>query len=239
MKKKEILSARMAFDRINLKPLYRLETGKAGDSCALYIAKRLGMPAGMLAMAAREAYGGIDPRLREELQLGEEEGNGPVGAAGAGAARQERRAGGTEGPGAGGQEQRTGASEGADFQAERPGTPSAETLPGIRRMRKHTAAREGAGGFARGDSVTVGPEGSIGIVVEPADLQGNVLVQVKKEKLRISHKRLKLKVAASELYPEDYDFSILFDTVENRKARRLMERKHQEGLEIVSPSAMR
>ena len=29
-------------------PLYRLEMGKTGDSCALYIAKRLGMPEDMI-----------------------------------------------------------------------------------------------------------------------------------------------------------------------------------------------
>ncbi len=36
---------------------------------------------------------------------------------------------------------------------------------------------------------------------------------------------MKLHVAAQELYPEDYDFSILFETVENRKIRHEMERK--------------
>ena len=54
----------MAFDRENLKPLYRLEIGKAGESCALYIAKRLGMPDDMLEMAARRAYGGISRELK-------------------------------------------------------------------------------------------------------------------------------------------------------------------------------
>ena len=34
------------------------------------------------------------------------------------------------------------------------------------------------------------------------------------------------------MYPEDYDFSIIFDTVENRKARHLMERKYVKGLEV-------
>ena len=57
-----------------------------------------------------------------------------------------------------------------------------------------------------------------------------VLVQIKKEKQLISHKRLQLKVAAKELYPEDYDFSIIFDTVENRKARHKLDKGHQEGL---------
>ena len=34
------------------------------------------------------------------------------------------------------------------------------------------------------------------------------------------------------MYPEDYDFSIIFDTVENRKARHQMERKYVPDMEI-------
>ena len=41
---------------------------------------------------------------------------------------------------------------------------------------------------------------------------------------------------AAELYPEDYDFSIVFDTVENRKLRHKMEKGYQEGLEIKNES---
>ena len=37
-----VLNARMAFDRETLKPKYRLEIGRAGESCAFYIAKSLG-----------------------------------------------------------------------------------------------------------------------------------------------------------------------------------------------------
>jgi dsDNA-specific endonuclease/ATPase MutS2 len=51
-----LLNARMAFDRESLKPLYSLEIGEAGESCALYIAKRLGMPKHMLERAYQEAY---------------------------------------------------------------------------------------------------------------------------------------------------------------------------------------
>ena len=61
---------------------------------------------------------------------------------------------------------------------------------------------------------------------------GNVLVQVKKEKRLVNQKRLKLKVRARELYPEDYDFSIVFDSVENRKARHQMERKYVGNIEV-------
>ena len=50
-------------------------------------------------------------------------------------------------------------------------------------------------------------------------------MQLANKKIYINHKRVKLHVAADELYPEDYDFSIIFDSVANRKARHDMERK--------------
>lgn len=180
----EVVNARMGFDRESLRPLYRLEIGKSGESCALYIAKRLGIPAGMLAVAAKEAYGTPSEKMVRELGLGQ-----------------------------------------AGEKIEK------IHMPGIRPKTEKKAVEHGST-FNRGDSVTVLPDGKIGIVVKPADDRGEVLVQVQKEKFLVSHKRLKLKVAAAELYPEDYDFSIVFDTVENRKARHKMGKGHQEGLII-------
>lgn len=180
----EVVNARMGFDRESLRPLYQLEIGKSGESCALYIAKRLGLPSHMLKTAAREAYGEPSPAMVSELELDRDDGG-------------IRKV----------------------------------PAPSIIRRTQVRGAEHGEG-FTRGDSVTVQPDGQIGIVVRTADAQGNVLVQVKKEKILVSHKRLKLKVAAAELYPEDYDFSIIFDTVENRKARHQMEKHHQAGLSI-------
>lgn len=57
-------------------------------------------------------------------------------------------------------------------------------------------------------------------------------MQLPDKKIYINHKRVKLHVAAEELYPEDYDFSIIFDTVENRKARHQMERKYMGDVVI-------
>lgn len=181
----EVVNARMGFDRESLRPLYRLEIGKSGESCALYIAKRLGVPSGMLAVAAKEAYGKPSEKMVRELGLGEKE---------------------------------------EKLQKIR--------MPGIQREEIKKAVNHGHG-FVRGDSVLVLPDNNVGIVVKPADDHGDVLVQIKKEKVLINHKRLKLKVAATELYPEDYDFSIIFDTVENRKARHQMGKRHQEGLIII------
>lgn len=76
------------------------------------------------------------------------------------------------------------------------------------------------------------PGREIGIVFHPANERGEVGVQIKGEKKWIGHKRLQLKAAASELYPPDYDFSIVFDTVENRKTRHVMEKRHDPNAVI-------
>ena len=80
-----------------------------------------------------------------------------------------------------------------------------------------------------GDSVMVMPDKRIGIVCEPVNEKGVLRVQVAGKKIWINHKRVKLHVRAEELYPEDYDFSIIFDSVEQRKMRHDMGRKFVEG----------
>lgn len=182
---KDIINARMAFDKDTLKPLYQLELGKSGESCAFYIAKRLGMPNEMLKCAAYAAYGKKAENVVEELKLQE-----------------------------------------ADKGVLKESAPKIQKRIEIQPEIRHGET------FTRGDSVIVMPEHKIGIVVKPADKKGEVLVQIQKEKILINHKRLQLKVAASELYPEDYDFDILFDTVENRKARHKMQKGYQGDLTI-------
>lgn len=81
-----------------------------------------------------------------------------------------------------------------------------------------------------GDSVMVLPDKKIGIVCKPVNEKGVLRVQLPNKKIWINHKRVKLHVAASELYPEDYDFSIIFDTVENRKIRHDMDRKYTDEM---------
>lgn len=184
----EIINARMAFDRESLKPQYRLEIGKSGESCALYIAKRLGVPASVLRMAAREAYKDQADGLIRELNLEDV------------------------------------SSDSVRFEKKK--GPHIERQTVVKREAIHGTS------FTRGDSVMISPEQVIGIVVKPADKNGDVLVKIQKEKMMISHKRLKLKVAASELYPEDYDFSIIFDTVENRKARHQLDKGYRPDLEV-------
>lgn len=171
-----LLNARMTFDRDSLKPLYQLVIGEAGESCAFYIAKRLGMPEGMLRRAAKAAYG----TAPEDILSG---------------SSQELA--------------RTGSVR----------------LQKKKQVHRQTEAEK----YRLGDSVMVLPEKKIGIVCQTTDEKGVLRVQLPDKKIWINHRRVRLQVPAGELYPEDYDFSIIFDTVENRKLRHQMERKYTEG----------
>lgn len=189
-KEQGIINARMTFDRESLRPLYRMIIGEAGESCAFYIARRLGMPDGMLRTAAAAAYGTESPYGLAEGNMRKEE----------------------------------AAQDNISLRKE--------YAPKIRK-KKIVHRGEEIPQFHLGDSVMVYPEKKIGIVCVPANEKGVLRVQMPGKKIWINHKRVKLHVAAGELYPEDYDFSILFDTVENRKLRHQMERKYVEGEQIT------
>lgn len=212
-----LINARMAFDKESLKPLYRLEIGEAGESCALYIAKRLGMAENMLARAYKEAY------QRNTYSTS------PVGGTASPVATA--AAAFTAGP-----------SERELFTSENVNVPSPAappSLPKVEGERKDTARKMSSASskYTIGDSVMIYPQKKIGIVYQPADDKGLIGIQMQKKKEFVNHKRLKLISPAQELYPPDYDFSIIFDTVANRKARHKMEKGHQPGLEINYPSS--
>lgn len=98
------------------------------------------------------------------------------------------------------------------------------------------AVKTAAKPFEKGDAVWIYPLKRMGVVYRPADERGNVIVQVQGRKLTFNRKRMKLYIAKAELYPDDqYDLDIVFESKENRKARKLMNRKHVEGLTIVTP----
>ncbi|KOR88864.1 endonuclease MutS2 [Paenibacillus solani] len=86
--------------------------------------------------------------------------------------------------------------------------------------------------YQLGDRVYVPYMKRSGTVYEAMDNMGNIGVMIQKERLKINHKRLKPYIAAKDLYPEDYDLDIVFESKENRKKRKLMNRQHVEGLQI-------
>jgi DNA mismatch repair protein MutS2 len=86
--------------------------------------------------------------------------------------------------------------------------------------------------FSVGDNVRIPYLNDFGIVYQPSNEKGDVVVIVKGEKLTINQKRLELNIKVEELYPEDYDMDIVFESKENRKKDKLMQKKHIEGLKI-------
>lgn len=176
--KENLTNARMTFDKETLRPTYQMVIGEAGESCAFYIADRLGMPNEMLRVAIRAAYG---EAAVESYRFGK-----------------------------------------ADHQLEKQ-TEHRIVKTGTGRSHKNLETK-----YQIGDSVMVYPDKKIGIVCEPINEKGVLRVQLPDKKIWINHKRVKLHVAATELYPEDYDFSIIFDTVENRKKRHDMQRKYTD-----------
>ena len=195
---KGLINARMTFDKESLKPLYQLVIGEAGESCAFYIASRLGMPKSMLKTAVQAAYGAD---AQEEMQE-----YGSLFDA----------------------SELTNAN--AD-EAER-GVAGQTTVSKIKK-KKQPKTQNLTEKFNLGDSVMIYPDKKIGIVCRKVNEKGVLQVQLQDKKIWINHKRVKLHVAASELYPEDYDFSIIFDSVETRKLRHQMERKYVEGQELI------
>ena len=172
-----ILNARMTFDKDSLLPTYQMIIGEAGESCAFYIADRLGMPESMLKVAVEAAYG-------------------------------------------------KKAAE--NFVAHNTNILEKKKTGSIKKIKKNSKKANMTQEFNIGDSVMIYPDQKIGIVCEKVNEKGVLRVQVKGKKIWINRKRVKLYVAASQLYPEDYDFSIIFESVENRKLKHEMGRKYTE-----------
>lgn len=177
-KAQDIVNARMTFDKETLQPTYQMVIGEAGESCAFYIADRLGMPNEMLRVAIKAAYGesAVDNYLFQKEDTAIEKRN----------------------------------------------------INQISKSRKTKGNVKYSTKYKLGDSVLVYPDKKIGIVCEPINEKGVLRVQLPGKKIWINHKRVKLHVAATELYPADYDFSIIFESVENRKIKHDMERKYTE-----------
>lgn len=84
--------------------------------------------------------------------------------------------------------------------------------------------------FEKGDNVILTETDEMGIVYQGPDVQGRYIVQVRQEKRTVNQKRLKLYIKGTELYPEDYDFDIIFKSKEYRKINKQQKRKHVEDV---------
>ncbi|OKP88628.1 DNA mismatch repair protein MutS [Paenibacillus sp. P3E] len=206
-------NARMEFDKNTLQPIYQLTIGEAGESYALQIAEKLGIPESVI-------------RRSQQLVEGQHEVDGDKrywnnfnrsghGKSGEGFKHVE----GNDSP-----EKELASSVSAGLTEDLSGDlNSAQTGDGKEQKKEYEV----------GDAVYVKPLGRTGIVYEARDGMGMVGVMIQKQKMKFNHKRLKPYLSKEELYPEEYDFDIIFESKETRKMRKLMRKKHVEGLTII------
>ncbi|WP_429845083.1 endonuclease MutS2 [Brevibacillus sp. FIR094] len=210
-------NARMEFDEETLQPLYRLRIGEAGQSYAFLIALKLGIPSEMIQRSREITRNGFTTTTTTMERLEQYQG-----------VEQEEY----EAP----QYVETGIIEKSeevevdvDVEEER-----REQLPqeNSEKAADTLAKPERDKPFAVGDCVFISYLGRTGIVFAAEDSKGIVGVMIQNQKYKINKKRLVLHIEGKELYPADYDMDIVFETKENRKKRKMMSRKHVEGLSM-------
>lgn len=184
----------MEFDINTLKPLYKLNIGKPGESNAFLIALRLGMNKNIIERAHEVTY----KEQKEYLEYKNEDKKESL----------------------------------EDVKESHINEQQLQKYEEAKRLNKVYEKQKAEPMFSLGDCVYISFMNRTGIIYESENAKGEYGVLVMKKKLKINKKRLSLHIAKDELYPEDYDFDIIFETKENRKKKKTMDKKHIEGIEI-------
>ncbi|MGX1829252.1 endonuclease MutS2 [Paenibacillus taichungensis] len=211
-------NARMEFDTVSLQPLYRLRIGEAGDSYAYSIALKLGMPQRIIERSKLISDQGVPQSQSVSSSFSPTVPNVNSPSTQINSTAEHEHLNKTQ-------------------NKMKPVSPSLQTG-----TKKQSADRPEtleptapAKAFRKGDRVYAAYLNQSGIVCDVEDSRGNIGVMLRGRKVKIHKKRLTLHISADELYPGDYDLDIVLETKENRKKRKLMSRKHVEGLKIELP----
>lgn len=210
-------NARMEFDADTLQPRYQLRIGEAGSSYAFLIASKLGLSADIISRSQHVTQSLSVGTFRAENAAAPDgksaisEAEAPIGEISI-SRGEERHVTPVK-----------GAKESMNSKDSKDSKDSDNS--------KNPPAK-----LQKGDCVHIAYLKRTGIVYEEEDFRGNVGVLIQHQKVKINKKRLTLYIEKRDLYPEDYDMDIVFESKENRKKKKIMSRKHVEGIAIEYPS---
>ncbi len=215
----------MGFDVETLRPKFQLSIGIPGESNAFLISLRLGMSPELVERAHQITYHEARSYRSPVPQPAIPSANPPL---------------------------RTGLENKDPMIAGSRSTPfhlaDAEVVESHEQQQQHAEARHKSmmalerekqrmsSPHRLGDCVFVTTMNRTGIVCEEENARGEIGVMILHKKIMASHKRIRPFLEGKDLYPEDYDLDIVLETVENRKARHKMGKRHIEGLQIVTPN---
>lgn len=183
----------MEFDINTLKPTYKLNIGKAGESNAFLIALRLGMDKSLIERAHYITY-------KEEKQYSDYK-----------AAIEEKI---------------------IDQEAIKNHEEGIQKLKTVEKITQISEKQKEESKFNLGDCVYISTMNRTGIICDLENNKGEFGVMVMNKRFKINHKRLSLYIDTKELYPENYDFDIVFKSKDYRKKNKMLSKHHVEGVEI-------
>jgi DNA mismatch repair protein MutS2 len=192
---KGFINGSMEFDINTLKPLYKLNIGKEGESNAFLIALRLGMDNRIIERAHEITY-----KERKDYSKYKWESKEAI-------------------------IQPKEAMDLHQLQIEK--LKDAQKKNAIGEKQKLTPK------FKLGDCVYISFMNRTGVICEIENSKGEYGVMVMKKKIKVNKNRLSIYIQGDELYPEDYDFDIVFDTKDNRKNKNLLNKRHVDGVEVI------
>jgi len=199
----------MAFDLKTLSPLYQLITDTSGQSNALHIALRIGMPKDLIERAHALAYKSewSDKAFVEKVERHESPNLlNPA-------------------------ETETILSTESLFQEEQHFSDQ-DSRKDSSQIKGSKYRPSWQSEYALGDSVWVMTMNKPGIVSQTCNSKGEVEVIVLGKRIKVNHKRLKPYIEQKELYPDEYDLNIVLESKINRKKDKLISKGKGKGIII-------
>lgn len=220
-------NGKMHFNVDTLKPTYRLTIGEAGESNAFVIALRLGLDPTILNHAHQVTY---DENKNYQTLLSQNpvqvsksfptdtKGKKPKKIHGTSISPYELT-------------NQTISSNATTNISPSLAVSSSGTTESLSTLTNTSVTHE----FNVGDQVFIQTLNTKGIVFEKTNPKDEVGVMINRKKIYIHKRKVKLLIPADKLYPDGYDFDIVFKSKEYRKGNNLMKRKYVKdySLEIT------